>query len=76
MFGGETGAAHVAGLGHARDQRAAGVPQGPPGVPGAALTRPDDDHRETTTETGAIPATFPLMRLFTGCRAVHRLPSA
>ena len=42
----EAGAAYLAGFGHADDGRAVRVGPGPPGIPGAALTCPDDDQRD------------------------------
>ena len=44
--GHEPGAAHFMGFRYPRHQRAIRVAPDPPGIPGAALTRPDDDHRD------------------------------
>jgi hypothetical protein len=46
VLGGEAGAAHLAGFGYRDDGCAIGVAADPPGVPGAALTCPDDDDRD------------------------------
>ena len=45
------------GFRDADDARAIRVAPDPPGIPGAALTRP-----EMTTETGAISVIFPVKR--------------
>jgi hypothetical protein len=45
VFGGEPGAAHLAGFGHRHHGRAIRMVAGPPGIPGTALTCADHDHR-------------------------------